>query len=366
MGKTTKATPMSKQPKPATSGSSRPITELLTPQAQGPRAQPQHNSPTQQRPAASNTSSPVSMTEAPAQAPVTTADLHSAVADIKLTLAAEIKQALADAVADLKAEVRATDVRVSAIEKSVKQQGAQMQALHQASWDHDNFLIDMHYHLEDLDNRGRRDNIRVRGLPEEVEEDHLEHTLSEVFNRVMGAPNDPPILFVRAHRALRQRGRESDPPRDTICCLVDFKIKEKIMRAARNHGPIVFRGKELSLFQDLSNITLQHRRALMPLRKILQNRGITYRWRFPFALAVTHAGVSAVLRYPSDLPAFCNRLQLPLIELPDWLAVLPTAAPRFNTQESQQPQHPGGDRETENLNRSDQNQLHKEGLNHTP
>lgn len=49
-------------------------------------------------------------------------------------------------------------------------------------------LRDFHRHLEDLDNRGRRNNIRVQGLPEATQDEDLPVTLQAIFNNVLGHP----------------------------------------------------------------------------------------------------------------------------------------------------------------------------------
>ncbi|CAH2251530.1 Hypothetical predicted protein [Pelobates cultripes] len=60
-------------------------------------------------------------------------------------------------------------------------------------------------HIDDLDNRGRRNNLRIRGLPETQGED-LTLVLTELLNLILGVPSYNPIIFDRAHRSLRPRG----------------------------------------------------------------------------------------------------------------------------------------------------------------
>lgn len=124
----------------------------------------------------------------------------------------------------------------------------------------------------------------------------------------------------RIHRALRPKGRETNPPRDIICCIVDYKLKEDILRQARGKHPLQYNGAHLQIFQDLSGITLQHRRDLKQLLDVLRTHGILYRWKFPFCLAATHLGRTALLKVPEDLPQFCDSLGLPLVDVPNWYA----------------------------------------------
>lgn len=68
---------------------------------------------------------------------------------------------------------------------------------------HSAHLIEMNRQLEDLDNRGRRHNIRVRGIPESVEPGNIVSALQYVFNELLEHQTDTHIDFDRAHRALR-------------------------------------------------------------------------------------------------------------------------------------------------------------------
>lgn len=234
------------------------------------------------------------------------------------SVAADIKNTLGSAISELTVELRSVTARLTETEKSSATQATAIRQLQRSTDSHTAHLIEINRYLEDLDNRGRRHNIRLRGLPETVEPPALVPALTAIFNDLLERPADTPVEFERAHRALRPRGGESDPPRDVVACLVSYPVKEAILRKARTRDRIAYEGSEVKLFQDLSAITLQHRRALRPLLESLCTRGITYRWRFPFCLSASFRGRSAALRTPEDLPAFCEAMDVPVIDLPDW------------------------------------------------
>lgn len=119
----------------------------------------------------------------------------------------------------------------------------------------------MNRHLEDLDNRGRKNNIRVRGIPETVDTDQIVPALQKVFNSLLERAEDTEIEFVMVHWALRARGPDTMPPCDVICCLQSFALKEEIMQKALRNDQIIFNGETIMLFHDLSQITLRNRRA---------------------------------------------------------------------------------------------------------
>lgn len=89
---------------------------------------------------------------------------------------------------------------------------------------------DLQRHMEDLDNRGRCHNLRIRGLPESVETEQFFSTVMSLFNNLLDRPAQTGIEMEQIHRALRPKGRDTDPPRDVVCCIVDFKIKVEILK----------------------------------------------------------------------------------------------------------------------------------------
>lgn len=233
-------------------------------------------------------------------------------------VASDIKSTVTAAIADLKSDMQAIAHRIDTVEQTTVTHAAAIRQVQSAYDSQLSQMFELHRHVEDLDNRGRRHNIRVRGIPESIDPNSIQQTLCTLFNDLIGRPTDSPIDMERAHRALRPQPRENEPPRDIVCCLVNFPLKEEILRKARERGRVIFNGTEVKLFQDLSQITLQNRRALRPLLDALRARNIQYRWKFPFALTASTRGRSAILRTPEDLKNFCDQLDIPRIELPEW------------------------------------------------
>ncbi|XP_056403194.1 transmembrane protein 260 isoform X4 [Hyla sarda] len=184
-------------------------------------------------------------------------------------------------------------------------------------------------HLDDVENRSRRNNVRIRGLPEATRNQELFPTVTGIFNLLLGRPPDTHIELDRVHRALRAPSTDPTRPRDVICRVHEYALKEQIMTKVRQRGDVDFDGATLQLYPDLSRRTLRQRAILRPLLRELQNRNLPYRWGFPFALHVTAGEVSASLREPGDLPLFLSSLGLPPLTLPDWVHFLrdPYAVP---------------------------------------
>lgn len=104
------------------------------------------------------------------------------------------------------------------------------------------------------------------------------------------------------------------------------------MCKAREKDQILFSGSEIN-----SRTSIQYhfadRQALRLLLELLRTRGITYRWRFPFCL---HSILgSASLRMPEDLQDFCETLEIPMVDLPEWYSAFSTTDQRGRKRRSQ-------------------------------
>lgn len=179
-------------------------------------------------------------------------------------------------------------------------------------------LHDLNRHMEDLDNRGRCHNLR--GLPKTVETDQLQATVVGLFNNHL---ERTPYIPYRdgentSHPLTTRQG--IGPTQGCNLPFNRYQLKEEILPKAQNKTQISHNGRELCLFQDLSNITLQLRRELRPILEDLHMKGIPYRWKFPFCLSATSQGRTALLRVPEDLHHFCDTLDILLTEIPDWYA----------------------------------------------
>lgn len=125
----------------------------------------------------------------------------------------------------------------------------------------------------------------------------IPNAVTSIFNSVLGRCLQEAIAMDRIHCALRPKGKDTDPPRDIVCCLTDYRVKKDILRMARDKR-LTHENAPIQIFQDLSGITLKHRRDLRPLLDVLRAKDIKYKWKFPFCLSVSHQGRSALLKVP--------------------------------------------------------------------
>lgn len=98
------------------------------------------------------------------------------------------------------------------------------------------------FQVMDLENRGRRNNIRLRGIPESVSPTNLKPTVELVLNSYLNRRSEDAIELDRVHRVAGGRSSKLGQPRDVLCRVHFFATKEAIMRAAWEKGPYQLEG----------------------------------------------------------------------------------------------------------------------------
>ncbi|CAH2274047.1 CDC42 small effector 2 [Pelobates cultripes] len=150
-------------------------------------------------------------------------------------LASKLESSMQDQISSLSSEIRQVNSRVGDLEEDRDKLLDRVQALERNQSCRDNKLLYIMRNTEDLDNGGRRNNIRIRGLPEsQGTREDLHQILQSLFNKILQRPEETHILLDRAHRALRPKPIPHDSPRDVICRVHYYSEKEAI-RHCRHH-----------------------------------------------------------------------------------------------------------------------------------
>lgn len=238
-----------------------------------------------------------------------------------------IESSYTQAIAEVKEEVTNIGSKVVAVEKSHDDLAQRVAKLEQSQSQQDAYLSDLLLRIDDQDNRGRRNNIRVRGIPESTAPVDLHATVRDVFNMYLGRPPDAVLELDRAHRSLGPRPPDQQKPRDVICRVHKYLLKEEIMRLAWRKGPLDFDGATIQLLPDVSRHTLWMRRLLRPLLDVIRNAGATYKWGYPFHVIIKKAERTFLLKSPRDLPDLFAFLEAEPIPVPDWLHISQVSMP---------------------------------------
>ena len=127
----------------------------------------------------------------------------------------------------------------------------------------------------DLENRSRRNNIRIIGIPENRNEtwEESEVMVKAALTEKLGLAQEPRIE--RAHRVgkpTQLNGSARETPRHIVCRLYDWKEKQSILKQAR-----IIKPSGLYVHEDVAEATMAKRREQMPrLRQAKQEGKIAY------------------------------------------------------------------------------------------
>ena len=111
--------------------------------------------------------------------------------------------------------------------------------------------------LIDLEDRSRRNNLRIDGISESRNEtwEECEEEIQKVFNEKLGVKN---VHIERAHRSKRSKSNNNNgKPRTIVCKLLNYKQKEEILRNTKK-----LKGSNIFINEDFCYETMQYRKKL--------------------------------------------------------------------------------------------------------
>lgn len=165
--------------------------------------------------------------------------------------------------------------------------------------------------LDDLENRSRRNNIRIIGLPEKVEGQQPTAFIDTLLREVFESEAFPtPLIADTAHQiAMVRKNSNDNRPRPLIVRIHHFQTKERILKLAREMSTVSFRGSEIHIFPDFSAEVSRKRAAYVPVKSQLKKAGFNYRMLFPAKLQVTDRdGQKRVFMSPGEAKSFADGL----------------------------------------------------------
>ncbi|KAJ1194594.1 hypothetical protein NDU88_003882 [Pleurodeles waltl] len=201
-------------------------------------------------------------------------------------------------IAGFQSQISGLDQRVTTVETQV------------ASWtDSGQELMYLRSKMTDLEDRSRRNNICLSGLPEGIEGTDLITFIRDILPKLTGITFDPPLEFERVHRLGPKRQEGKGRPRSIIACLLRHGQTHQILQIARAQGPLRLGTLEIRLSADFSKETVDRRRAFLSLRPRLRHLDVKFGLFEPARMWITKNGESRTFFDPEDLRTFLDRLQ---------------------------------------------------------
>lgn len=193
----------------------------------------------------------------------------------------------------LRTDVNGVLQRLDEAERRISQLEDDNQNLREAAHKSAKKLEELHQATENAANRDRRQNLRLVGLKEKLENGKMEECVRTVIAEALGVELDRAQLQ-RVHRAPVPMPEEGRPPRPVIMRFLSFLERERVMAAAREKyrkkESIIWRGCKLSFFPDMTKETAEKRRKFTDVRRRLHELDVRFTLAYPAELRFTWKG----------------------------------------------------------------------------
>lgn len=140
---------------------------------------------------------------------------------------------------------------------------------------------------DDLQNRLRRNNLRIFQIPEGSEEGNVVEFVKDLLPKVLKLPPDLDIRIERAHRSLLSRPlNPAAPPRSIIVRFLDAAVKDVVLQQAWRQGQVSFQDKRIFFDQDYSPELQKRRAKVHAVIKQLKQKGVQAKCLYPARLKI--------------------------------------------------------------------------------
>lgn len=221
---------------------------------------------------------------------------------------------LLQAINGVQCDLKALTTRVTEAEDRISTQEDNVSGLQTQNAALKTAIESLSLKVDDLENRSRRSNLRLVGLPEKNEGKDMCAFLEKLLPEILGPENFPgPLVIERAHRIGRfPEDRPDSPPRAVIMKFLNYADKVHTMKAARAKGTVMLDKSKLMFFSDVSAELHKKRKRFDAVKKDLRDLNIPelrYGILHPATLCVTHKGKRHLFNSPPDAQRFLQDLK---------------------------------------------------------
>lgn len=174
--------------------------------------------------------------------------------------------------------------------------------------EHDNDLEAVRVKLADMEDRSRRCNVRINGLPEGTEGSNAIQFLTQNLPKWFPSLSDLQGEIMRAHR-IYGTGATNVRARTLIFCCLRYTVRQNILAVARRNPPVVA-GRKLRFSPDYSAHTLRRRLAFSSAMDQARTSGIEFFLIYPATLKIkSKAGAMETFQCPRKAEEYLRSLQ---------------------------------------------------------
>ncbi len=145
--------------------------------------------------------------------------------------------------------------------------------------------------MTDMEDRSRRNNVRLVGLPEGAEGSNVAGFLRVNLSKWIPSLKGRNIEIDRAHRVYDGK-KNSDRPRTLIFRVLRWHDRSEILRGARQAYPVKCMQDNATLlfFPDFSPATAAKRKSLVPVLRTMTALGLRPFLAYPVVIKLRHGG----------------------------------------------------------------------------
>ncbi|KAK7906782.1 hypothetical protein WMY93_015394 [Mugilogobius chulae] len=152
---------------------------------------------------------------------------------------------------------------------------------------------DLRKALQDMENRERRNNLRLMGVKEHAENGKPRELVRGIISEALGI-NLSESELQRVHRTSGPLPNEDQPPRPFVMRFHSYLEKEKVLAAAiqrsRGRRGIMWNDCKISFFPDLTRDVVEKRKKFTDVRRKLHDLDIRFTLAYPAVLRFTWKG----------------------------------------------------------------------------
>lgn len=215
--------------------------------------------------------------------------------DMLVSLKASLHADMTAEINHCQSEVQALGSRIDHIEHSMSDFTSSFNTMVDAHSNHMEEIAWLKTKVADLEDRSRRNNLKIRGIPESIPATQLLAYTQVLFSTLIPSLSPQDLIVDRIHRIPKPSFLPENTPRDVLLRVHYYHIKEQLLIVSHRPDSRHPQYAELQLLPDLSSHTLQQRRNLATITKALRNHNIIHKWKYPAKLSVTHNGTSVLI-----------------------------------------------------------------------
>ena len=151
--------------------------------------------------------------------------------------------------------------------------------------------VDLAARCEDLQNRSRRNNLRIYRVPENREGADVKAFVKNFLQTTLQLGPEVNLQIERAHRALGAKPRSSTAaPRSIVVKFVDFSVKEMILKQAWGQRQVIYKDNPVFFDHDYSPELQKKRSQVREVIKQLKQKNIKAKCIYPAQLKIVTEG----------------------------------------------------------------------------